>query len=292
MSGPLAVELSWTHAAGAEVCIDRPSVVERVEKTVGRRVFVAAGQGEATLVGRISPRPRGQGWLAVIEERTSGEMTFRRELAMGASDCRRLDEAIVLVIALMVDSTQSGAPLDVPAPAEPVEVALGPDFALAYGLLPGAALGFGLASDFTVPPLWPIALSTHGWPVSQALSPDGPGGKLWAWTIGAATCPLLARDHAWATYGCVGVTGGSIDSSGTGLDVARSTTRAYAQGELRLGARIRIAGPLFAVIEGGAALPFARDTYTYTRSDGSTQQVFETGTVIPIVHARVEIRVP
>lgn len=290
MSGPQAVELSWTQSVGGEECIDRAAVVERVEKTVGHHVFVPAGKGDATLFGRVGPAPRG-GWLAVIEERSAGEITFRRELMLGSADCRRLDEAIVLVVALMVDSTGSAAPLSIPAPEEPIRVALGPDVAFSYGMLPQSAFGFGLASDFTVPPVWPIALSTHGWPVSQALQ-DGSGGKLWAWTIGAALCPVLAGDRAWALYGCIGLTGGSIDSSGTQLDVSRSTTRPYVQGELRPGFRFRIAGPLFGAVEAGAAIPFARDTYTYTQADGTVHAVFETGAVIPIAHARLEIRVP
>jgi hypothetical protein len=291
VSGPLAVELSWTQSAGAEVCIDRAAVVERVERTVGHRVFVPSGHADATLTGRIGPGPRGQGWLAVLEERSGDETTFRRELALAGSDCRRLDEAIVLVVALMVDSTQSATPLAIPAPPESVAVALGPDFALAYGMLPGAAIGFGLASDFTLPPLWPIALSTHGWPVSEAVQ-DGSGGRLWAWTLGVALCPVLASDRSWGFYGCVGVTGGSIDSSGTGLDVARSTTRAYAQAELRLGLRFRLAGPFFGALEGGSAVPFARDSYSYTQADGTVREVFQTAAVIPLLHARVEIRVP
>jgi hypothetical protein len=287
----LAVELSWTQTAGAETCIDRPSLAERVEKTVGRRVFVPAGRGDATLVGRVGPGPHGQGWLAVVESHNPSEPSFRRELALNTADCRRLDEALVLVVALMVDSTQSETPLAIPAPLDPVSVALGPDFALAYGMLPETAVGFGLASDFTVPPLWPIALSTHGWPVSQALQ-DGAGGKLWAWTIGGALCPLLASDRSWGFYGCIGLTGGSIDSSGTGLDVSRSNTRVYVQSELRFGLRFRIAGPFFGALEGGAAVPFARDTYSYTQSDGTVHPVFQTASVIPLLHARVEIRVP
>lgn len=292
MTGPLAVELSWTQSAGAEACIDRPALVERVERTVGRHVFVPAGHGESTLVGRIGAGPLGQGWLAVVEAKKDGETTFRRELAMGGSDCRRLDEAIVLVVALMIDSTQSGGvPLAVPEPAEPIRVAIGPDVAFAVGMLPGAAFGFGLSSEVNVAPVWPITLSTHGWPVSRAIE-DGSGGRLWAWTIGAALCPIAASDRAWALFACAGVTGGSIDSTGTQLDVAKSTTRAYVQAEARLGFRFRIAGPLFGATEAGAAVPFARDTYSFTRADGSTDPVFQTAAVIPLLHARLEVRVP
>ena len=292
MTGPLAVELSWTQSAGAETCIERPALVERVERTVGRHVFVAAGHGDSTLVGHIGAGPLGQGWLAVVEARKGGETTFRRELAMGGSDCRRLDEAIVLVVALMIDSTQSGgAPLALPEPAEPIRVAIGPDVAFALGMLPGPAFGFGLTSEVNVPPVWPVTLSTHGWPVSRAIE-NGAGGRLWAWTIGVALCPVVASDKAWALFGCVGVTGGSIDSTGTQLDVSKSTTRPYLQAEARLGFRFRIAGPLFGATEAGAAVPFARDTYSFTQADGSTDQVFQTAAVIPLLHARLEVRVP
>jgi hypothetical protein len=292
VTGALAVDLSWTQSAGAETCIDRPALVERVEKTVGHKVFVPAGRGESNLIGRIGAGPLGQGWLAVVEAKKDGETTFRRELAMGGSDCRRLDEAIVLVVALMVDSTQSGgAPLAVPEPAEPIRVAIGPDVAFALGMLPGAAFGFGLSSEVNVAPVWPITLSTHGWPVSRAIE-NGAGGRLWAWTIGVALCPVAASERAWALFACVGVTGGSIDSTGTQLDVAKSTTRAYAQGEARLGFRFRIAGPLFGATEAGAAVPFARDTYTFTQADGATDVVFQTAAVIPLLHARLEVRVP
>ena len=272
--------------------MDRAALVERVERTVGRHVFVPAGRGESTLVGHIGAGPQGQGWLAVVEARKDGETTFRRELAISGSDCRRLDEAIVLVVALMIDSTQGGgAPLAVPEPAEPIRVAIGPDVAFALGMLPGPAFGFGLSSEVNVAPVWPITLSTHGWPVSRAIQ-DGSGGRLWAWTIGAALCPVAVSDRAWALFGCVGVTGGSIDSTGTQLDVARSATRAYFQAELRLGFRVRIAGPLFAATEAGAGVPFARDTYTFTQADGTTEPVFQTAAVIPVLHARLELRVP
>jgi hypothetical protein len=290
VNGPAAVEMAWSQAPGGESCIDRRSLVARVEETVGRSTFVKQGQGDTVIHGTIGPGPRG-GWLAVVEARSAEAIAFRRELAYGASDCRGLDEAIVLVVALMVDSAEHAAPLAIPAAAQPPAVAIGPDVALAFGMLPGVAAGIGLVSEVTVPPVWPVALWIHAWPMSQALQ-DGSGGRLAAWTAGAGLCPLQLVRKTWALYGCAGATGGAIYSIGVGLDLARSNTRGYGQAEVQAGLRVRLGGPVFAGVEVGGAVPFARDSYSYVQSDGAVRDVFETAPVIPLGHARVEVRVP
>jgi hypothetical protein len=288
-----AVELSWTRAPGAETCIDQASLVDQVDRTLGRSAFVATGRGDSVLRGRVGPGPHGRGWLAVVEVRREGETTFRRELALNAADCRRLDEAIVLVVAMLVDSAKSEAPLSVPEPPEEVGVGIGPEVAIAYGLLPGVATGFGLGADVKVPPLWPIAVWTHGWPMSQAMDPTSSyGGRLWAWTFGAAACPLEVGAAEWGLYGCAGLTGGSIEAHGENLDFSKSSTQAFLQAELRLGARVRLGGPVFVGLDVGGGIPFTRATYNYTQADGATRTVFQTAAFIPFSRARVEIRVP
>jgi hypothetical protein len=85
-------------------------------------------------------------------------------LAIIQARARQLDEAIVLVVALMVDSTEpQRMPLRIPAPPDRPSVSIGLDLAIAVGMLPGAALGFGLASEIRIPPFWPVALWTHAW---------------------------------------------------------------------------------------------------------------------------------
>jgi hypothetical protein len=286
-----AVELAWSQLPGGETCLDRGSLVVKVEETIGRSVF-ASGVSSGTLIeGTVGPGPRGGGWLAVVEARSAGTTAFRRELALQGSDCRRLDEAIVLVVALMIDSTKSEAPLAIRAAPEVPTVAIGADVAFAPGMLPGMAAGVGLASDVKVPPLWPIVLRTHAWPMSEA-SQDGAGGKLGSWTFGAGLCPFTLARRGWAIYACVGATGGAIYSSGMNLDVSRSNTRAYLQAEVLPGIRVRVVGPVFAVVEVGGAVPFARDSYSYSQADGTVHQVFRTAEFIPLGHARVEVRFP
>ncbi len=290
MTAAPPVVLAWSQLPGGEACLDRPALVQKLQETLGHRTFVQSGQVATVIHGTVGPGPSG-GWLAVVEARSAGQTTFRRELALGASDCHRLDEAIVLVVALMVDSTEPEAPLAIPPPPEGPAVGIGPDVAVAFGMLPGVVAGIGLASDIKIPPLWPLALWMHAWPTSQALQ-DGSGGKLGAWTAGGGLCPVALAKSTWSLYGCAGVTGGVIYSSGVGLDVPYSTNRGYAQAELRAGLRLRIAGPVFASLEVGGAVPFARDSYTYVLADGTARNVFQTAAVIPLGHVRVEVRVP
>jgi hypothetical protein len=292
VSGPPAIEIAWNRAPGGETCIDRQDLVDKVEATVGHRTFVPAGRGDTTVRGTVGPDPAGRGWLAVVEARRAGAAAFRRELALNAFDCRQLDEAMVLVVALMVDSAEPEAPaLTIPVAPPSAAVSIGPDVAFALGMLPGVAAGVGLASDATIPPLWPVALWANAWPLSQTLQ-DGSGGQLGAWTIGMGLCPLTHARAGWAAFGCAGATGGAIYSNGIGLDVARSRVRPYAQAELRAGLRVRMGGPLFARFELGAAVPVARDRYQYTQADGTVHQVFEAAAVIPLGHVGLEVRVP
>jgi hypothetical protein len=297
MDGLPATELAWTRMAGGESCIERQELAARVEAIVGRRTFLPAGTqgGDSTLVaGQVGPDAEGRGWLAVIEARRAGATPLRRNLGLISSDCRQLDEAIVLVVALMVDSGDTGAPtpvLRIPQAPQPVRVAVAVDAGVTFGMLPGVATGFGLAADVTVPPIWPIAVWTNVWPISQALD-ERAGGRLQAWTLGAGLCPVAIARPSWEFFGCAGATGGAIDSSGVGINRPKDEAREYVQGELRAGFRVRLAGPLFLGLQPGAAVPFTRYAYQYALADGSVHEVFRTAPVVALGHATLEVRVP
>jgi hypothetical protein len=292
VSGAATIELAWNRAPGAESCIESRELVDKVEAVVGRGAFVPAGRGSTVVVGTVGPAPAGGGWFAVVEARIAGVTATRRELGVDASDCRQLDEAVVLVVALMADSAEGQPPvLRIPATPEPPSVGMGLDVAIALGMLPGAAVGLGLASEITIPPMWPIALWTHAWLPSLALQGDA-GGRLGAWTLGAGICPVAVTRRRWTFAGCLGASGGAIDSNGVDLDVPESKTLGFAEGEIRAGFRARIAGPFFAGVDLGAGVPFTRYAFHYTQADGTVHDVFHTAAVIPQAGARLEVRVP
>jgi hypothetical protein len=290
-----ALEIAWSQAPGGESCIDRRELVAKVESVVGRGAFAPAGEGATIVLGSVGPAAAGHGWVAVVEARVGGAAATRREVRVDTPDCRELDEAIVLVVALMADSTSEGPSrplvLRLPAPSAPASIGIGLDVAATFGMLPGVAVGLGLASEITIPPVWPILLWTHVWLPSQALD-AGSGGRLGAYTFGAGLCPLSIEEPRWSVAGCLGGSAGVIDSSGVALDVAETQTRAFAEGEARAQVRVRVAGPVFVGLDIAAGLPVTRHAYRFTQADGTVHDVFQTAAVVPEAGARLEMRVP
>ena len=271
--------------------MDQRTLGARVEAVIGRPTLSKeAGPGLA-VAGDVGPEPGG--WVAVLEARRGGEPVLRRTLRVTSTDCHHLDEAVVLVVALMLDSSETEpASLQVPAEPAPTSLSIGADVGFALGVLPGVAVGFGLASTIRFGAFWPVALWSDFWPVSHSLK-AGAGGGLSAWTAGAGLCPVhVAAGPTLEFLACLGATGGAIDSNGVGVDVPRSETKGYADAELRLGVGVHLAGPVFARVDVGGGIPFTRYAYRYTAPDGGTDQVFRTAPAIGIGHACLELRVP
>jgi hypothetical protein len=288
-----AVELVWNRAAGAEACIDGGELARRVEATLGRpvRAAVAASSdpGVVRLGGQVAPL--SSGWLAVVEVRGVGP-ALRREVALDVADCRQLDEDIVLVVALMADAAVPSAPrLTLPVRPVTASVAIGPDLAVAVGMLPGVSVGFGLASDVAFPPYWHFSAWAHAWPTSQALD-EGAGGRLAAWTFGLGPCLGHVGAERASFFGCLGASGGVVYASGVGLAVAHSHALPYVQGELRGGLRVRLAGPALVRLEAGLGVPIARNTYEFTDGAGTAHDVFRTAPLVPFARLAVEFRAP
>jgi hypothetical protein len=300
VDAPPAVELAWTRGAGAETCVDARELAAKVQATIGRPVVPLASlpspgspapEGVRPLLLEGQVQPLGSGWIAVVDVRTAGP-ELRREVALEATDCHQFDEALVLVVALLADAALPTAPrLTLPKPRPMASMGLGPDVSLALGMLPGVPVGFGLATEVALPPLWHLAAWAHGWPVSEAL--NGPsGGQFTAWTLGGGPCFGPTAREARAFFGCVGASGGVVYATGVGLDVRHTSSRPYLQGEFRLGVRMRLAGPLFVRLEIGAGVPVARDSYQFTGANGVSHLLFRTAPIVALGRFAVEFRAP
>jgi hypothetical protein len=307
VSGPPAVELAWTRGDGAGTCIDGRELAARVEATIGRSVRagspdgLAGGRSAADAEGspadatplRLDGQvlPLGHGWIAVVQVQGAGP-TLRREVTLDVTDCRQLDEALVLVVALMAEAAvPSARRLTLPVRASPASVGIGHDVAMAIGMLPGVVPGFGLATELSLPPVWHLAAWAHAWPFSQALD-GGSGGRLTAWTFGAGPCLGPTAPAGVSFFGCAGASGGVVYASGIGLDLPHTSARPYLQAEVRAGLRVRVSGPMFLRLEGGLGVPISRDSYEFTDADGATHTVFKTAAVVPLGRLAVEFRAP
>jgi hypothetical protein len=299
VSGPPAVELAWSRGAGASACIDGGELAARVEATIGRPVRAlplgeavappSDGSPPSRLDGQVLPL--GRGWIAVVQVRAV-DPALRREVTLDAPDCRQFDEALVLVVALMAEAAFPSTPrLTLPVRPPSASVGIGPEVAVASGMLPGIVPGFGLSTEVAWPPLWHLAVWTHAWPFSRAVDVES-GGRLAAWTFGVGPCVGATAPASLSLFGCLGVSGGVVYATGVGLDVPRTSARPYLQGELRIGLRARIVGPMFVRLEAGLGVPVSRDSYVFTGADGIVRSLFRTAAVVPLGRLAVEFRAP
>jgi hypothetical protein len=94
------VRLSWVRGAGASDCVDQPTLEARVVKRLGRAAFAAA----APLSIEASVERDEQGLKAVIFTRTAPSAApSKREITSTAENCRALEAATTLAIALVID---------------------------------------------------------------------------------------------------------------------------------------------------------------------------------------------
>jgi hypothetical protein len=104
--------LGWARLPGAEDCISTQALAERVERRLGRRVFVSASQADFALEGRVERADAGGAFVAtlVVSDR-AGRVLGRRVLRAPGPSCAPLEAPLVLVIAIAIDPGAS-LPLD------------------------------------------------------------------------------------------------------------------------------------------------------------------------------------
>ncbi len=292
MDAAPAIDLVWTQTPGGEQCIGEGELGAKVQAVLAHATSPAAfGQaGGAHVRGTIGPAPFGRGWLAVVEARRGDAAPLRRDLSMDASDCRQLDEAVVLVVALLLDSVVVAAPPSlVVRPSLSVWLSLGPDITVAWGMLPGLSFGFGVLGAARIGPLWPVVLSFHEWPSSGAME-GASGGKMEAFAFGAAVCPAALARRGWEGFACAGASVGQVTSIGVGLDQPRDDARRYVEADAQVGFRFRVADYVVSRLGVGAAFPLTRYEYTFRESDQSVRDVFRTWPVVPFGQVAIELR--
>ena len=114
------VRLEWIRARGAEACLARADIEERVSARLGRPVFSDAARG--TIEGFV--QREGETWVAHILARDeSGRVTGSRDLTNNAPDCSGLDAAVTLAVALVIDPEAALRPPS-SAPPRPLPVRL------------------------------------------------------------------------------------------------------------------------------------------------------------------------
>jgi hypothetical protein len=92
--------LEWSRDRGAESCVSREELETAIEVQLGRSVFgdVAA---DLLVEGRVNAVQGG--FRAVVRIRARGARATTRTVAVRGTDCRALDDALVLVVSVAMD---------------------------------------------------------------------------------------------------------------------------------------------------------------------------------------------
>ncbi|MBN1655406.1 MAG: hypothetical protein JXA30_16690 [Deltaproteobacteria bacterium] len=113
-----APALNWVRLTGAESCISPQALAIKVERRLGRDVFVSSAAAEFAVEGYIRPSENG-GWIAQLSvTNRAGEVLGSRELASDREQCNSMDDALALVIAVTLYPQTGFATSGIPLPEE------------------------------------------------------------------------------------------------------------------------------------------------------------------------------
>lgn len=282
----LLVALTVEHGAGTDDCLEAKALERAVERRLTRRVFVTGAQAGLRL--RVSFVQVQQAYEAKIELSNPDGASRGTRVLSTSGHCSKLDDALALSVALLVDEPPEPEPATTPlpepapspqlqpqpavakrieipaevaAPREPWQVGLALAAKGAWGILPGLRPALSLQLVLTPPRFWSIRLQAEGYLATRAERDADSGARFQLWRAGLALCPALARSEGHRLGLCVGQQLGWVTVEGYGFDRNASERRlSYA---LTAGgeATLRLLGPVSARGYLGLELPLLRDRF-------------------------------
>jgi hypothetical protein len=291
---PMIVAIDWRRGAGAEGCIDGPTLEREVEGRLERRVFGNAMEADVYLRGQVERRETDfVARLSMVA--ANGRVLGERELRSDAPDCARLDESLAVVIALALDSIRAmpAASLRIPksTPRNGWSAKVGPTFVGSWGLLPQPAMTVGFDVAVQPPSFWPFDFAWSIGFLPSKVERSGRTAEFSSMQLGLFLCPFSYVSRV-ELRGCVGVEGDYVTATGVSFDVQRST------GSVVLGPAGRTA--LFLPLGHAAgfssnfslAVPLLRDRFTYTTETGQVEELHRPARVVLFLGIGLLLRIP
>lgn len=304
------VTLAVTRGDGTEACIRERAIERAVERRLRRHVFVDSSAAELHIDVALA-RAAGGTWSAKLVLRgPDGAEVGARELDTRAPHCSSLDESLVLVVALLVDSPEareaiaaakSGpapgpaqpnsptpaaatpsapAPIELPAdtfaPREPYRFELGAGVGVLAGAVPGVPFGPTLSFGVRPPHFVEVRVRPQFFFPREAQAPTTDrGGRFSLMAVGLDVCPFESSAGAFGVFGCVGQRVGRVAASGFGFqETARTVELYYALG-VSAGAAFWFAPPLGFALELGGEAPLTRAAYFSRGPSGERRRIFQ-----------------
>lgn len=198
--------LEWTRAPGAEGCLAEEEMVEDVERSLKRRVFVPRAVADRVLRATIAPARSG--WHATIDLATKDGMALgARELDFEESDCREASNVLVLAISLMANLPVLPSERTASPPARHTEPSIRFRAATAPAMLiddrPSVRPGADLSLEVIPRAFVPIVADL----LFQLQTPGAASGEsywLFGTTLGVSLCPLYVVRARLELLTCAG----------------------------------------------------------------------------------------
>jgi hypothetical protein len=320
------VALELTRGEGTDSCIHREAVERAVERRLRRRVFAHDQPADLRIAVALARDPDGAWSAKLALFGRNGAEIGARELDTHASHCSALDEALVLVVALLVDSPEARAeanpataappptpaekpapteaqapptgakpaatPIELPpetyAPREPYRIEIAASFVGALGVLPGFAPGGELALGVRPPHFVELRLRPSAFlpKTEHAPAPDR-GGKFSLMTVALDACPLEQESGKLRFSGCIGQRVGRLAADGFGFRHSTNSVELYYALGISAGASFWFAPPVGLRLGLDLEAPLTRNTYVSVGPAGERQEIFQPGPVVGAVTAGI-----
>jgi hypothetical protein len=271
--------LRLTRAPGAESCIDAGSLAAAVEARLGRTVFTRTEPPAVIIDAQASP-----GWHVAIAVRgADGTAIGERVLDDPATNCRALDDALVLVIALIIDPEAAMREPSSPQAREPWRVDAGASLLGAAGLLPGAGFGGGVHVGVDPPALPAFEIHGTAW-LGDETRDQGRGGRFSLLAAG-----LAVRVPTWKLETLVGVELARMAGSGIGFDRVQDASAVIPA--LAVEPRIVLARAQRVSFSAGLVvwIPLLRPRFTFEQA-GMDVVVYQPAPLAGIAHVSADLR--
>ncbi len=304
---PLGATLEWTTTEG---CIDRDTLIRGIEATLGAALFASDGSEAAIAVrGEIlrDRDPTGAPEFRANVFVDDGREERHRELVVRGDDCTRLDDSMVVVLAMLLDEARSAheaaraspdptslrlseEPLRAPSQGESIDFGIRLGGRVRYDILPGAGFGPGIEAEIGYG-IVTVFAGLWIWPAVTATGDDGAGGRFSGWTTELGFC-MRGTPLEWLELGgCISGELGDVVAIGIGLDHSVNTTQLHVAVDGRLFGRILVAEALALYGALGVSAPILRPPYRFFEGDGE-RTVFQAAPLAPDVLLGIELRTP
>lgn len=301
-----------SSSSNAAECPSLGQLAVAVEDRLGRRLFVPASQADLRVT--LAYGQVGGEWYADVGLQTSsGQPLGDRRVSSSSRDCSAIEEALALVVALMVDLPQREVASRA-APAAPVISTTSSEVRVparrhearryeatrwmgvvalsgvgSLGQLPKTGWGLQLAAALRSRSIWSAELGLLAFaPVTLT---DGAATEARFSSYGAQVgmCVLGLRNVRSELRLCGGPRLGFEQASGSGYATNRAAQFTWF-GPYVLAESTWWPGQLVGFHLGiGAAAPFTRGRFYATRPDGTRQILFETAAIVPFLSAGLSL---